>query len=75
MLPRECTYSMQKWLIYAIWSCEALGSLQTDIASPTNQISLCSLLALMRSFNFPRASHKRKLSAVLLIELITRAVL
>jgi len=30
---------------------------------------------LMRRFNFPRASHKRKLSAVLLIEPTTRAVL
>jgi len=28
---------MRKWLIYATWSCEALGSLQIDIASlPTN---------------------------------------
>jgi len=35
MFPRECTYSMRKWLIYALWSCEALGSLQIDIASPT----------------------------------------
>ena len=34
MFPRECMYSMRKWLIYAIWSCEALGSLQIDIASP-----------------------------------------
>jgi len=33
MFSRECTYSMRKWLIYAIWSCEALGSLQIDIAS------------------------------------------
>ena len=39
MFPRDCTCSMQKWLIYAIWSCEALGSLQIDIASP-HQISL-----------------------------------
>jgi len=31
--------------------------------------------ALMRRFNFPTASHKPKLGAVLLIELITRAVL
>jgi len=31
--------------------------------------------ATMRRFNFPRASHKPKLRAVLLIELITRAVL
>jgi len=30
---------------------------------------------LMGRFNFPRASHKPKLRAVLLIELITRAVL
>jgi len=28
---------------------------------------------LKRSFNFPRASHKRELSAVLPIELIPRA--
>jgi len=45
MFPRECTYSMRKWLIYAIWSCEALGSLQIDIASP-HQISLCPLLIM-----------------------------
>jgi len=31
--------------------------------------------ALMRRFDFPRASYKPKLGAVLLIELITRAVL
>jgi len=31
--------------------------------------------ALMRRFNFPRASHKPKLGAVSLIELTTRAVL
>jgi len=31
-------------LIYAMWSCEALGSLQIDVASP-HQISLCSLLS------------------------------
>jgi len=35
---------MGKWLIYAIWPCEALGSLQIDIASPLHQISLCPLL-------------------------------
>jgi len=44
MFPRECAYSMRKWLIYAILSCEALGSLQIDIAFPPHQISLCSLL-------------------------------
>ena len=27
---------MRKWLIYAIWSCEALGLLQIDIAPSTN---------------------------------------
>jgi len=31
-------------LIYAIWSCEALGSLQMDVAPP--QISLCPLLIM-----------------------------
>ena len=35
---------MPKWLIYEIWPCEALGSLQTDIASSPHQISLCPLL-------------------------------
>jgi len=40
---------MRKWLIYAIWSCEALGSLQIDIASPRH-ISLCPLL-VMGDFN------------------------
>jgi len=32
-------------LIYAIWSCEELGWLQIDVASP-HQISLCPLLAM-----------------------------
>jgi len=26
--------SIRETLIYAIWSCEALGSLQVDVASP-----------------------------------------
>jgi len=30
---------MRKWLIYAIWPCEALGSLQIDIASPPTKLA------------------------------------
>jgi len=41
---------MRKWLIYAIWSCEALGSLQIDITSP-HQISLCPLLSSSSELN------------------------
>ena len=49
MFPRECTYSMRKWLIYAIWSCEALGSLQIDIASP-HKSRLCPLLIPRKAY-------------------------
>jgi len=32
-----------------MWHCEALGSLQIDIASPPHQINLCPLLVVIRT--------------------------
>jgi len=61
MFPRECTYSMRKCLIYAIWSCEALGSLQIDIAPP-HQISLCPLLLGGRTLGLTKSAYHGWLS-------------
>jgi len=51
-------------LIYAIWSCEALGSLQIDIASP-HQISLCPLLHVdIDFFPFARCEGAKTLAQI-----------